>query len=262
MLAKERHTHILQVLDRNGALRTTDIAQKTGVTDETIRRDLETLHKDGLLVRTHGGAISRNHPGRNLSFQEREVIHLDEKIAIAREAEQFLSPRDVIFIDGSSTALQLAKRLPSLDITVITNAHAVIDALAGKEGVEVISTGGRYDSDNRCYCGALAYNALSRYRIQTAFFSANGIDTRRGLSESNEAYSDMKAAALNVAEKKVFLADSSKVGVCSTFFFSRLDQIDVWVTDWALPRAHIEEFRQYIPRLEIADKSVKEGYFQ
>lgn len=252
MIPRQRHDRILSLLDQAGAVRTVDLARRFSVTDETIRRDLEALHSDGRLVRTHGGAISTSHPGRNLGLREREIRNLARKQSIAQAAEQFLQPRDVIFLDGSSTALQFARIIPALDLTVLTNAHPVMDALKGREGVEVIGTGGRFDSLNDCYGGAMACQALNRYRIKTAFFSGNGIDARRGISESDEDQADLKAFVLRFVERAVFLADSTKIGVCSTYFFADLERIDAWITDADADREDLRALGQRVRSIIVA----------
>mgnify|MGYP006275678691 CR=1 FL=1 len=251
MIPRQRHDRILELLDGAGAVRTVDLANRFSVTDETIRRDLEALHAEGRLVRTHGGAISTRHPGRSVGIREREIRNLERKTRIAAAAERFLRPRDVIYLDGSSTALQFARIIPALDLTVLTNAHKVIEVLKGKEGIEVIGTGGRFDALNDCYGGAMACQAFTRYRIQTAFFSGNGIDLKRGISESAEEQADLKAFALRFVERAVFLADSTKIGLRSTYFFSGLERIDAWITDDGAETGRIREFEQHIPSVIV-----------
>ncbi len=253
MLPRQRHEEILILLEQRGAIRTVDLSGHFSVTDETIRRDLEYLHGEGLLVRTHGGAISISHPGRSVGIREREVRNLPLKQQIAKAAEQFLQPRDVVYIDGSSTALEFARILPALDLTVLTNAHGVIDVLKGRDAIEVIGTGGKFDSLNDCYGGAMASRSFARYRIKTAFFSGNGIDLKRGISESDENQADLKAIALRMVERVVFLADSTKIGLKSTYFFAELDQIDTWITDSSATEAQLGPFRRRIRSVIVAE---------
>jgi len=252
MLPRIRHEKILELLEKDGAVRTVDLAIRFSVTDETIRRDLEGLHTNGKVVRTHGGAISTTHPGRSRGIREREVLNLPQKRQLARAAEQFLQPRDVIYLDGSSTALEFAKIIPALDLTVLTNSHGVIEVLKGREGIEVIGTGGKFDAFNGCYGGAMACQALTRYRIKTAFFSANGIDLKRGLSESDEDQADLKAFALRFVERAVFLGDSTKIGLKSTYFFADLDLIDVWITDSSAEEADLRSLSQRVRSIIVA----------
>jgi len=259
MIPRQRHEHILDLLGRLGAVRTIDLAGRFSVTDETIRRDLEVLDSQGHLVRTHGGAIAVNHPGRSLGIGEREVRNIDLKKRIARAAGEYLQPRDVIYLDGSSTALEFARIIPPLDLTVLTNAHRVIETLSGREGVEVIGTGGRFDSLNHCYGGAMACQAVGRYRLSTAFFSGNGIDPHRGISESDEDQADLKAFVLRFAERAVFLADSTKIGVRSTYFFADLNRIDVWITDSGAEAKKLKEFEQRLGTVVVAPDDPENG---
>lgn len=231
MLAVARHRAILKLLESQGSVRTAELAERLEVTDETIRRDLEKLEREGHLQRSHGGAIRTQHILHEQSFAEREVQNIEAKAEIADVAVRLIQPGERIFIDASSTALQMVKRLPSIPLTIMTNSLIVLSQLSQLTRYEVIGVGGRLDVSSQSLVGSGTRAALRRYRIDKAFCSGNGIDTIRGLSESNEQQSNLKEALVPLCNAFIFLADHSKLGVSSNFFFCDTRAVDVLVTN-------------------------------
>lgn len=230
MLAADRHKLILKQLDSTGSVRTVDLASQFRVTDETIRRDLEKLEKDNLVQRTHGGAIKPQTQVRDRTFEERRVQNMEAKQRIARTALSLIEPGDRIFIDASSTALQLARLIPNLKLVVMTHSSLVTQELAQHPDIELIHSGGVLDRASQSYVGPAAIATLRRYRVDKVFFSGNGIDELRGISEINEAQAYIKEMIIPRSGSVIFLADPSKFGVNSTYFFSRCQAIDTVVT--------------------------------
>lgn len=230
MLAAERHHKILEALKDRGSLRTKDVASDLDVTDETIRKDFESLEHQGLLVRSHGGAIPSKRVIRELSLTERQLINRESKSAIAKAAAKRIQPGETIFIDASSTALTITQYLPSFHHTVITNAHDVVGALADVENIDLICTGGLLERRSRSMIGLVAERTLHRYNIHRMFFSGSGLDLERGVSESNSRQAAFKEHVIAAAEDVCLLADESKIGVRSAFFFTQCDQLTSLVT--------------------------------
>jgi len=230
MLAANRHQLILNLLDETGSVRTVDLAQQLNVTDETIRRDLEKLEKDNLVQRTHGGAIKARGFVKDHSFEERRVQNIDAKQRIAREAIKLLEPGDRIFVDASSTALQFVRMIPNMDLVVMTNSSLVAQELANHPDIELIHSGGVLDRQSQSYIGPAAIATMRRFRVDKVFFSGNGIDELRGISEINEAQAYIKEMIIPRGGSAIFLADPSKFGVNSTYFFARCEEIDKLVT--------------------------------
>ncbi len=230
MLAAERHHRILETLQTRGSVRTKEIATALDVTDETIRKDFETLERQGLLVRSHGGAIPPKRVIRELSLNERQNINREAKNAIAKAAAKRIQPNETVFIGASSTALTITRYLPQFPVTVITNSHDVISALAGAENVELISTGGLFEPRSRSLIGLAAEKTLLRYNIHRMFFSGNGLDLKRGVSESNPRQAAFKEHVIAAAEDVCFLADDSKIGQRSSFFFAECRDLTSLVT--------------------------------
>ena len=174
MLARQRQRLILNMLENSPSLRTIELAKYFDVTDETIRRDLETLDAENKLIRTHGGALRIEKRSAELPLQKRLNENRAAKQEIAKKAIGLVSPSDTIFLDASSTVLTFAESLPDIKITVITNAHDCVVPLMSKGNIDVITTGGKLDRVSHSYCGISALSLMKRFSIDKAFFSCNG----------------------------------------------------------------------------------------
>jgi len=232
MLAIDRHRRILELIAETGSLKTAETAAALAVTDETIRKDLELLEKRGELVRTHGGASqAARAPLRELPLTERQTLRREEKRAIARLAAGRIRANETIFLDASSTTLTLAEFIPDLPLTILTNALNVFTALADRPQLELICTGGVFDAKSRSFIGLTAEKALQRYNIHRMFFSGDGIDLERGLSEANSRQAAFKERVVAMAEDVVYLADHTKLAQKAAFFFAGISDLTCLVTD-------------------------------
>ncbi len=231
MIAANRHQVILDLLEKEGSVRTVDLAQQLEVTDETIRRDLEKLEKEDRLQRTHGGAVASQHLNKDRSFEERSIQNIDPKQRISKIAAELIQQGDRIFIDASSTALQLTSH-PSkfAGTTVITNSSLVATELARYPEIELILAGGVLDRQSHSFIGPATIATLRRYRVDKAFFSGNGVDEMRGISEVNEAQAHIKDFVIPRCANAILLADPTKLGASSTYFFAQCEQINTIVT--------------------------------
>jgi DeoR/GlpR family transcriptional regulator of sugar metabolism len=230
MLIAERQREILALVERESSVRVTTLARMFGVTEETIRRDLERLDSEGKLVRSHGGAISSRLYGRETPFNEREGLHSPEKASIARRALALIASGDSIILDASTTALHLARILPDEPLTVLTNSIAVCAELAGRGQITVLCTGGRLSSTSLSLTGARSEQMLADYHVHSVFFSCAGVDVEHGLSDTSEAQAALKRIMLSVADRAYLLVDKSKFGVRALTRFATLAQIESVVT--------------------------------
>lgn len=231
MIAATRHQTILDLIEKEGVVRTVQLAQILDVTDETIRRDLEKLEKEARLFRTHGGAVAAQRLIKDSSFEERSILNIEPKQRISKSAAELINPGDRVFIDASSTALQLTSYPQSFaGVTVITNSTLVLNMLAVYPEIEVILSGGVLDRQSHSMIGPAAIATLRRYRIDKAFFSGNGIAEIRGVSEVNEAQAHIKDFVIPRCANAILLADPSKLGASSDYFFAQCEQINTLVT--------------------------------
>lgn len=233
MLAAERQRQILDRVRRDGNVRTAELAKDLAVTEETIRRDLDFLARRGHVRRSHGGAMDASAPLGELSQSEREGRHLDQKVAIAREAVRRISPGETILLDASTTALQLAGQLPeNLPLRVVTYSLAVIERLAGRGDLEIIQLGGTYEPTGRRFSGMLTESVLRLIKIDRFFFSGAGLDPVQGISEPNPDQARLKRMMIEQAEWNCALIDHSKFGVKADHFFALPGDLDLVITDF------------------------------
>ena len=220
------------MLLKSGAVSTIKAAKTLAISEETVRRDFEKLEADGLLSRRHGGAIRPNESHRDLSLDSREIANVTEKKIIAELALGQIQTGDIVFFDASSTVFHLACLLPNLEMMVSTTALKVAVELARRPAIQVILSGGAVSPRSLSCQGSLADLILERCHVQKAFLSCRGLDAERGLSEANAEQAALKRKIMSFAEQTILLADHTKTGVKSPYFFAKLADIDVFVTDF------------------------------
>jgi DeoR/GlpR family transcriptional regulator of sugar metabolism len=231
MLAVERQQRILDMLLKSGAVSTVKVAKMLAISEETVRRDFERLEADGLLSRQHGGAMRLNESHRDLSLDSREMANVPEKKIIAELALTQIQAGDTVFFDASSTVFHLARLVPNLEVTVLTSALKIAIELVRRPAVRVILSGGAVSPRSLSCHGSLADSILEHCHIQKAFFSCRGLDSERGLSEPSAEQAALKRKIVSLAEQTILLADHTKTGVKSSYFFARLADVDTLITD-------------------------------
>jgi len=243
MLAIERKNEILGILQKEQRVLVSELSKKYDVTDETIRRDLEKLEREGYVKRTYGGAVLKQNTNVDMPLHIREKTHRNEKQVIAKLVSELIENGDRIMLDASSTSLLIAKELKNKKkLTVITNAVEVLIELAGQEGIQVISTGGTLNETSLSLVGNAAQKVLHGYHVDKAVFSCKGIDIAHGLTDTNELDSDIKNVMYSCADTAILAVDSSKFNQVSFVKTMRLKNGDILVTNQNLP----EEWRTFL----------------
>ncbi|MED1437020.1 DeoR/GlpR family DNA-binding transcription regulator [Aeribacillus composti] len=256
MLVAERHRKIVEIVNKKLSVRVAELSKMFSVTEETIRRDLEKLEKEGRLLRSHGGAVSIEKDQQlELSYLEREVTNAKEKKAIAAEAVKLIQPGDQIVLDASSTAWYMAKELPNIPLTVITNSIKVAIELSVKDQIKVMSTGGMLSSKSLSYIGPLAERSLETYHVNKVFLSCKGVHLEGGLSDSNEWQALIKKKMMEIADKTILLVDSSKFGVRTFALINHLEKVDEIITDSNIHPAYKKEFEGKNTKITIVPLS-------
>lgn len=233
MIALQRHRKILNRVMDEGSARVSVLARDLDVTEETIRRDLRSLSQQGMLARTHGGAVAleRQDVHLDLPYDERHATNPSQKKSIARAAVAHIQPGQVIALDSSSTACQLARLIPDIPLTVATNSLMVCSTLAAHRQIEVICTGGTLDAEAMSFFGLHTQKALESLNVERLYFSCRGFDLKRGLSEANDRHAAVKLSMIGSAHRCTLLADTSKIGLASTIFYTPLDVVDQIIVD-------------------------------
>ena len=236
MLARHRQSLILQAVRSDGSARVSDLTQQLGVSDMTIRRDLEVLARDGLVEKVHGGAVLPGSPSAHeVGFEDKLVFECSEKTTIARAGASLVKPGTAIALTAGTTTFGLAQCLLDVPgLTIVTNSLRVASLLGSKEGVSVVVTGG-VRTASEALVGPVADLTIRSLHFDTVFLSCNGIDPEVGLTTPNLVEAETNRTFIKVARRVVVLADHTKWGVVSLASFANLSEVDVLVTDEALP---------------------------
>ncbi|UCM88597.1 DeoR/GlpR family DNA-binding transcription regulator [Streptomyces marincola] len=232
MYAPERQQAILALARTRGRVEVLALAQEFHVTAETVRRDLKTLVRAGVLRRVHGGAI----PAGRLDFEpglgEREATAVPEKERIARAALPLLPGEGSVLIDAGTTTAALAAVLPlDATLTVVTHALPIATRLADHPGIDLHLAGGRVRHRTRAAVDAWALRTYGEITADIAFVATNGFGPASGLTTPDLAEAAVKRALISAARRVVLLADSGKFGQEHFARFGTLAQVDLLITD-------------------------------
>ncbi len=246
MLALERQKKILELLDTDGAVMVSRLSTELGVTEETVRRDLEKLEAQELLRRTHGGALPMDSGSYELSLEKRKSLNVEAKQALARKAVQYIAMGDTVFLDASTTTFYIAKELRSMkNVTVITNSIRVINELSGIDGIKVIAVGGIV-SNNQSLVGAMTENYIEEnYFADKMFFSSKGISENAVILEGNEQECFIKQRMIKNSRKRYYLCDKSKIGRVGYIRLASFEDIDFLITDAEIRGSLKENMAEY-----------------
>ena len=258
MLASQRRSHIADLVDREGAVRVSDLVAELGVSDMTIRRDIDQLAEQGVVERVHGGAVAvgvrtSEEPG----FSAKSALMTAQKQAIAQAAADLVEPGSSIGISAGTTTFELARAVRGIpDLTVVTNSVPVAQLLheAGTPGQSVVLTGGtRTPSD--ALVGPVAVAALRSLHVDLLFLGAHGVEPGAGLTTPNLVEAETNRALVACSRRVCVVADHTKWGVVGLSTFLDLDDVDVLVTDDQLSKRARTALEDTVGRLVVADGS-------
>lgn len=243
MLAIERKNEILAILQKEQRVLVSELAKRYDVTEETIRRDLEKLERDGFVKKTYGGAVLRKNTSVDLPLRIREKTNRQQKQKVAELAASLVEEGDSIMLDASSTSLMIAQKIKIMrKLTVITTSVEVLIELAQNEGIRVISTGGELKASSLSLVGRRTEESLDRFNVDMALVSCKGIDLERGIMESNDLEVGVKQMMKKNAKQTVFVIDSSKFGKISFVKVMDFEAGDIVVTDTVPSQEWIDYF--------------------
>jgi DeoR/GlpR family transcriptional regulator of sugar metabolism len=255
-LARQRQALILEQVREHGAVRVADLVETLGVSDMTIRRDLELLHERGLLEKVHGGAAAIE--GSSLfepGFTVKSSLMQSEKAAIAAAAASLVAPGTAIAISAGTTTFALGRGLVDVPgLTVLTNSVPVADALyrEGRPDQTVILSGGvRTPSD--ALVGPFAVEVIRSLHVDMVFMGTHGIDPRSGLTTPNILEAETNRALIEAGRRLVVLADHTKWGIVGISSVARLEDVDTIITDSALESSAQGQLAAAVRRLILVD---------
>ena len=257
-LARQRQALILEQVREHGAVRVADLVTTLGVSDMTIRRDLELLHERGLLEKVHGGAAAIE--GSSLfepGFTVKSSLMQNEKAAIAAAAASLVAPGTAIAISAGTTTFALGRGLVDVPgLTVLTNSVPVADALYrdGRPDQTVILSGGvRTPSD--ALVGPFAVEVIRSLHVDMVFMGTHGIDPRSGFTTPNILEAETNRALIEAGRRLVVLADHTKWGIVGISSVARLEEAETIITDCGLDPSAQSQLAATVRRLILVDVS-------
>jgi len=234
MFPEERKQRICDLVNERQSVKVTELSQLMGISEVTIRRDLEELSGQKRILRTHGGAIAMYSVGSEISAAELILSHknIEEKRGIAALAYVLINEKDTIFVDGSSTVHELIKLIATGDkkqLIIVTTSMTTVGALAGSSNVKVIMLGGEINYHHNHVEGYLTTEAIKNLRADKCFIGINGIDETFGYSTPRFPEAEQKSAMIRSAIQSFVLADKSKFG--NTYLARLSVECDYIITD-------------------------------
>ena len=245
MLSEERRREILELLCNDGRVLVRDLSKRFRTSLITIRKDLESLHHQGLLERTHGGALPiRTGALQDQTLQEKERLHRPEKLRIAAAAVRMIRPGQVIILDSGTTTTAVARGCRQIrSLTIITNATNIAAELEGST-VEVILTGGTLRKNSFSLVGPLAEESLRKLSADMLFLAVDGFDVGYGLTTPNQLEARVNRAMSEAARRTIVVCDSSKFGRRSLSLIMPVSSVHETITDRAIPRHDLKALRE------------------
>jgi len=249
LLPAERQQRVLDLLRGELTIRSSRLSDLLGVSEMTIRRDLDSLEMQGLVERTHGGAVLRQErvAGKfhyDTSIQE----NTREKKRIATKAASLIQPYDTIYIGGGTTCSQVIRYVdPGIPFTVFTNNLGVISEM-GNKAANLVMLGGAYDPESRILTGPLSIEMIQLVTASKVFLGADAFSLSSGMTTTDLDLATIERAMIKRTRGEVIvMADQSKFGTVAEMLITPIKNIDVLITEWEIPR----DFRRDLESMDI-----------
>ena len=237
MFLEERHAQILEMLAKDGKVLVKELAEKFGVTEDSIRKDLSSLEMDGKLRRTYGGAVSIAEKLQMTEANRRRISDVEAKRAVAAAAVKLMQPQDLIFLDISTISIAAAQILEKSDSNykILTNMVDVLVMLARNPKIELFFAGGLINRSRDGFSDGLNLEFISRFRPDVAFIGAYGVDIKKNSLTSRDTGGGIhKARMIEISKTSYVIAESRKIGVESTYSFAKVSDVTGIITEGKL----------------------------
>ena len=219
-------------------VRVSALSERLGVSEVTIRRDLELLERRGMLERTHGGAIATQRLRAEPAYRDAASTNPEEKRLIGEAAAALVEPGDALYLNGGTTTLQVFRHLRAAGLKVVTNHVGIALEVAGRD-VELLLLGGHYRAPSNSVVGPFATEALRRTHATKAFIGVEGISVGSGLTTPVAAEAEIARVMIEQTRGRVFVvADHSKIGTVADFVIAPLEEVDALVVDEGCSEAY------------------------
>lgn len=226
-----RQQSILRLLEGHASMTVREISEALFYSESSVRRDVRELESRGLVLHRWGGVMLASGRGGIVPVRLRENDHAERKERIAREAAGMVRDGDTLILDASSTVRRMLPYLTERrDLRLITNNQRLFESDLPKS-FRLFCTGGSYNRENHDFCGAAAQSYLRTVRADLVFFSSQGVSASGDVSDVSEEETALRQVMLSVAARRVFLCDSSKIGVTRQFVLCNLRDVDRVICD-------------------------------
>ena len=241
---EERRDRILDRLSQDGRVSVAELSRQFGVSEVTIRGDLQTLADKNLIFRTHGGAVPATGRMFDISLTRRRQQQIDEKGRIGRAGADLVRDGDAIFLDSSSTALAIAQNLKShRHLTIITNSLAIAQEMLDADNIPVVMLGGTLRRDTASLVGESWLEPVKRFNIEKGFFGAHGLNIPEGLTDVSEAEADVKRPLVTFCRQRIAVLDATKWGRVGLASFAAVNDFQCVLSDTRAPREMVDAVR-------------------
>ncbi len=248
----ERREEIKNILAARDQAEVKELAEEFQVSEMTIRRDLNKLEDNNLIIRTRGGAIRKNIINDEVPFNTKKIKNKKLKDQISKKAEKLVNPNDTIFLDAGTTTFSLAKQLKCMEATIITNDIYIMLELHKCPSIELICVGGKIQNKVGSIVGSEAVDFINSVYVDISFIGANSISyDNLNLSTPTLEKVSLKNEIISAATKSVLLADRTKLGRKSPYKICQLSSFDVFIVDEEIDDETLQYIRSNTSDLEI-----------
>ena len=262
MLAVERAGYIMDALSKKKIVLVAELSKELKVSEETIRKDLEKLEKQGKLQKVHGGAYLNEGYSNETPVSVRAEIFQDVKDKLAEGCMKFIEEKETIFLDCSTTIYHLAKQLVNYEkkLTVVTNSLMSAAKLALNPNIRLILLGGELNREAAAFDGYTVFEALERYHIDKVFLSPSGLDGKFGMTDYTQEQADLRRKVLQEAGECICVSDDTKIGEKGTYIVGGIDKISHLILESPLRDENeelIQKIKEYQTDIRICKKRGK-----
>ncbi len=256
MFIEERHQEILKILSEKGRISNSEIQETFQISYDSAKRDLRLLEEQGLLKRTHGGAIPARQIGgnviKNLSPDERVVEVKENYLAIAKEAVKTIGENDVVYITNASVGYLMAQNIGNVCCTVVTNSITIAEELRKKENITVILAGGEMQA-NGCFYDSFALSIINRLRFDKCFVTSACVSAKFGLSIQKSRSVELTNAIINNSKTVYGLYPVEKIGFDSVISICPASKLNYIITDSDSSEDDLTQFEELGVKIKIAE---------
>lgn len=235
MTAEQRKQRILDLLKENDTVRVTNLSRQFGVSEVTIRTDLEDMEKKGLLSRIHGGAVSSYKPYYSMNLNQRLETNQKAKVAIAERVAELIQPNDTVMLNAGTTTLLVFRKFPAnYNLSIVTNSISIALEASGNPNYNVILIGGSVNTKYQFTYGNDAVKQLGKYHADKLILSVDGIDAHQGFTTYYNKEATVDVAMIEQSDCCIVVADHTKFGHSAFAKISDLSVADYIVTNGQL----------------------------